>query len=317
MAKLLAALRAAAEITRLRVLSVLSGSELTVSELVQVLKQSQPRVSRHLKLLCESGLLERYQEGARVFYRITDAGEMARVARGILTMIDMNAHELEQDQRRLGQIKNKNAERAAAYFSKNASEWDSIRRLAVPDTYIEQKLIDCLNIDQPELFLDLGTGTGRILEIFSPFIIRGIGIDQSREMLRVARANLDSAGVNNCAVRQADIQNLRFDDNCVDLISIHQVLHYLEKPEFVVGEAARVLKPGGQLIMVDFLPHDFEFLREKHAHRRLGISRQLISRLAQNNHLVEVSFENLAPASRDNAHHLSVGLWNLRKSLSR
>jgi ArsR family transcriptional regulator len=314
MNKLLDALRAAAEITRLRILSVLSRSELTVSELMEILGQSQPRVSRHLKLLCDAGLLQRYQEGAWVLHRIADTGETADIARGILQMIDSSDSVFFQDQARLQQIKQFNAKRAAAYFSKNASEWDSVRTLAVPDTYIEKKLIDCLNIQEPGIFLDLGTGTGRILEIFSPYIQRGIGIDLSREMLQVARSNLDSAGVTNCTVRQCDINKLNFNENTVDIISIHQVLHYLDEPERVISEASRVLKPGGQLIIVDFLPHDLEFLREKHAHRRLGISEQSITQWAQANNLSLLDSEILSSRNPQNDKQLSVGLWNLKKT---
>lgn len=314
MTKLLTALRAAAQMTRLRILAVLGSSELTVSELMQILEQSQPRVSRHLKLLCDSGLLQRHQEGAWVFHRIADSEEMAAVAQGILSMIDIDSQALRHDQQRLQQIKQINAERALLYFGKNAADWDRIRKLAVPDNYIEKKLIDCLNINSPALFLDLGTGTGRILEIFSPYIKKGIGIDMSREMLLVARSNLDSAGVTNCSVRQNDINKLEFEDNTVDVITIHQVLHYLDQPQQVIKEAARVLKFGGQLIIADFLPHDLEFLREKHAHRRLGISEQTIAQWADANQLSLVTGEKLTSKKSADNTQLNMGLWNLTKS---
>ncbi len=313
MTKLLTALRAAAQMTRLRILSVLSNSELTVSELMQILEQSQPRVSRHLKLLCDSGLLQRYQEGAWVFHRVADSGEMAEVASGILRMIEVNAQELLCDQQRLQHIKQTNARRALAYFDKNAADWDRIRNLAVPDARIENKLLDCLSITKPALFLDLGTGTGRILEIFSPYIKKGVGIDLSRKMLQVARSKLDSATATNCSVRQNDINKLDFEDNTVDVITIHQVLHYLEQPELVIKEAARVLKFGGQLIIVDFLPHDLEFLREKHAHRRLGIPEQSIAQWADANQLSLISCDKLAEETTNNKH-LNIGLWSLIKS---
>lgn len=313
MRHLLTALRAAAEITRLRILSVLRDSELTVSELVQILDQSQPRVSRHLKLLCESGLLQRYQEGARVYHRIADSGENSRIARGILDMIDNNENAFHEIQLRLKNIKQKNAALAADYFDKNAGDWDSIRNLAIPDTYIERKLIECLNISKPELFLDLGTGTGRMLEIFSPHIVKGIGIDLSWEMLQVARSNLDSTGVKNCTVRQSDINELKISDNSVDVISIHQVLHYLERPDQVISESSRVLKSGGQLIIVDFLPHDLEFLRENHAHRRLGISHNAIQLWAEKCDLKLTSMDQLGANKPNQKNQLTVGLWTLTK----
>ena len=314
MIKLLAALRAAGESTRLRILSVLSSSELTVSELMHILDQSQPRVSRHLKLLCDAGLLQRYQEGSWVFHRINDAGNMATITRGILNLMDQTDPVLSLDQYRLQEIRQKNADQAAEYFRKNATDWDSIRKLAVPDTDVEKKLIDCLGSTQPGLFLDLGTGTGRILEIFSPHIEKGIGIDLSREMLLVARSNLDSTGTANCTVRQGDISQLSIEDESVDAVAIHQVLHYLENPRKVIEEAARVLKPGGQLIIVDFLPHDLEFLRADHAHRRLGFSDHTISQWATGNHLCVHRSEKLTPPdNKEEEESLSIGLWSLRK----
>ena len=312
MRSLLTALRAAAEITRLRILSVLRNSELTVSELMEILEQSQPRVSRHLKLLCDAGLLQRYPEGSWVFHRITDTGKTAEFISSVLDLIDMQDIDIARDQHKLQRIKSRNAAMAAEYFSKNAAEWDTIRRLAIPESYVEKKLIDCLDIDRPDLFLDLGTGTGRILEIFSPYIKKGIGIDMTREMLMLARSNLDTAGARNCSVRHQDIGNLSLEDNSVDAITIHQVLHYLDRPDEIIREAARVLRAHGQLIIVDFLPHDLEFLREKHAHRRLGISPQSILQWAGHCGLSLIGTEHLS-AARSDRDSLSIGLWNLRK----
>ncbi len=312
MRPLLTALRATAEITRLRILSVLCDSELTVSELMEILEQSQPRVSRHLKLLCDAGLVQRYPEGAWVFHRLTDSGKMAELISSALDLIDKQDTDITRDQQKLQKIKSRNAAMAAEYFSKNAAEWDTIRRLAIPDSYVEKKLIDCLEIERPDLFLDLGTGTGRILEIFSPYIKKGIGIDMTREMLMLARSNLDTAGARNCSVRHQDIGNLSLKDNSVDAITIHQVLHYLDRPDEIIREAARVLRAGGQLIVVDFLPHDLEFLREKHAHRRLGISPQSILQWAEHCGLNLVSTEHLSATGPDR-DSLSIGLWSLRK----
>ncbi|NKB76875.1 MAG: metalloregulator ArsR/SmtB family transcription factor [Gammaproteobacteria bacterium] len=310
---LLTALRAAGESTRLRILAILRTSELTVSELVEILDQSQPRVSRHLKLLCDSGLLERYQEGARVFHRITDNGSMISIAKGLLEMLDIPDQELLRDQARLDNIKSRNSALAAAYFKKNALEWDSIRTRMVDDLEIEQRLVSFIKAKKPAALLDLGTGTGRMLEIFSPHIQQGIGIDSSREMLTVARANLDSAGVTNCTVRQYDIRQLNFPDNAVDSVVIHQVLHYLDSPEEVIHEVVRVLKPKGQLIVVDFLPHDLEFLREKHAHRRLGITEQALQQWCKPDRCKLVYSEQLSTNEQTNYSSLIVGLWNFEK----
>lgn len=315
MNKLLTALRAAGESTRLRILAALRHGELTVSELTQILDQSQPRVSRHLKLLCDSELLERHQEGAWVFHRITDRQGIAEIARGLLDMIDFSDPELERDQKKLAQIRAEKSALAASYFSQHAEEWDSIRVRMVSDTDIEQRLGELLHSRSIDLFLDLGTGTGRILEILAPQVRKGMGYDLSREMLGVARSNLENAGVTNCTVRSSDIHSIGMDDACADLITIHQVLHYCDNPEKVVSEAARLLKPGGQLLLVDFLPHDLEFLRELHAHQRLGFSASTIEQWCNRSGLKIASFEKLQAGTSGNDHQtLTVGLWNALKN---
>ena len=181
------------------------------------------------------------------------------------------------------------------------------------DTEIERRLIAQLPNIPPRLLLDLGTGTGRILEILSPFIEKGVGIDLNREMLQVARSNLDSAGAANCTVRQGDISQLPFADNNVDLIVIHQVLHYMDDPNEALAESARVLKPDGCILVVDFLPHELEFLREKHAHRRLGFSNEIMAQWASRHSLKVIAHEKLAPTNQASNSLLSVGLWNLSK----
>ena len=311
--KLLTALRAAAESTRLRILSVLRSTELTVSELVEILNQSQPRVSRHLKLLCDSGLLERYREGAWVFYHLADTGKMSDIVRSIIEMIDLNDSIFNNDQSRLKDIKARNAEIATQYFSRNASEWDSIRHLAVPDIDLDLRLVASLTaIQKNGLFLDLGTGTGRILQVYSSYFDKCIGFDLNREMLQVARANLDSAGIENCIVRQGDIESLPLEPDTADFITLHQVLHYLNNPETAIAEAARVMKKNAHLVIVDFLPHDFEFLREIHAHRRLGFSDQTINSWAKSCNLSILNTEHLHPGNPEEKA-LSIGLWSLRK----
>ena len=221
-----------------------------------------------------------------------------------------------QDQQRLNQVKRRNATQAAQYFSQIAPEWDQLRELAVPDNYVEQKLINFLKGEKPRLLLDIGTGTGRILQVFAPNIVRGLGFDLSREMLAVARANLNSERITNCTVRQSDITNLEIESGCADVVTIHQVLHYLESPQRVLGEANRVLSKGGQLIIVDFLPHDLEFLREIHAHRHLGISNEDIRNWAKANRMSIETFEILQSDSGQVGSQepsLDIGLWNLRK----
>ena len=265
-------LKAAAESSRLRILALLSRGDLTVSDLTEILGQSQPRVSRHLKLLLEAGLIGRYQEGSWAFFRLSDADSARDFVLGLVSGIRGADPQIERDLERLAAVKRKRQDRAAEYFSENAASWDHIRSLHVPDHAVEAALLKLVGNRPFQSMLDLGTGTGRLLEIFAPLYRRGVGIDMSREMLTVARANLDKAGISNAQVRQGDIFSPPVERNAFDLVTIHQVLHYLDDPARAIGEAARLLRPSGRLIIVDFAPHVLEFLRNDHAHLRLGFS---------------------------------------------
>jgi ubiquinone/menaquinone biosynthesis C-methylase UbiE/DNA-binding transcriptional ArsR family regulator len=269
MDQLLSGLRAAAEPTRLRLLVLCAQGELTVGELTDILGQSQPRVSRHLKLLCDAGLLDRFREGSRVFYRLAEGGALARRLLDLLPEPDPT---LALDRERLGQVRRQRAEHATAYFRANAAQWDRIRSLYVDEKEVEAALVKLLPADGLRELLDIGTGTGRMLEVFGPRVERVVGVDLSREMLTVARVNLERAALRNCSIRQADMYQLPLPGASFDAVVIHQVLHYAEHPAQVVAEAARVLRPGGRLVIADFAPHDLEFLRLEHAHRRLGFA---------------------------------------------
>ncbi len=270
--ELLGALRAVAEPTRLRLLVLCSRGELTVSELAHILGQSQPRVSRHLKLMCEAGLLDRFREGSWVFYRLAGAGGASGLARHLVAACGERDPTLILDLQRLASIKRQRAERAAAYFSENAPRWDSIRSLYIDERDVEAALIDIIDAAQPRDLLDIGTGTGRILEILGPRVGQALGIDMSREMLAVARVNLERAGAVNGTVRLGDMYQLPLPDASFDAVVIHQVLHYADRPASAIAEAARVLRPNGVLVVVDFAPHQLEYLRDEHAHRRLGFA---------------------------------------------
>ncbi|MCK6449422.1 MAG: metalloregulator ArsR/SmtB family transcription factor [Alphaproteobacteria bacterium] len=270
MDELLSGLRAAAEPSRLRLLALCAHAELTVSELTQILGQSQPRVSRHLKLLCEAGLLDRCREGTWVFYRVAQHGPGAELTRGLIDLIPPDDATLGRDLARLGDVRRARAEAAAAYFRANAARWDEIRSLHVDDRVVEGALLEMLPRQGIADLLDIGTGTGRMLELFAERVEHAVGIDMSREMLAVARANLDKTGRRNCLVRQGDMYQLPLPDRSFDAVIIHQVLHYADEPAEAIAEAARVLRPGGRLVVVDFAPHELEHLRSEHAHRRLG-----------------------------------------------
>ena len=268
---LLSRLRAIAEPTRLRLLALCAEGEMTVSELTRVLGQSQPRVSRHLKLLCDAGLLERRPEGSWVFYSLAGGGGGGALGRHIAGLVPVDDARVALDRKRLEEIKQMRAENAAAYFRANAAAWDRIRSLHVDDSDVEQALAGILSGPVSD-FLDIGTGTGRMLQIFGSRVARGVGVDTSRDMLAVARANLEGAGLRNCHVRQADMYGLPWADASFDAITIHQVLHYADRPAAAIAEAARVLRPDGRLVIVDFAPHELERLRKEAAHRRLGFA---------------------------------------------
>ncbi len=275
MDQVLAALRAAGEETRLRLLALCARADLTVSDLTRILGQSQPRISRHLKVLCESGLLARLREGSWVFYRPAMDGPGADVARRVVAMLPEDDPVLLRDRGRMTAIQEERAFSAASYFRDNAAQWDAIRSLHVDEAEVERALVKALEADGDGSLgdlVDIGTGTGRMLTLLGPKAERAIGIDQSREMLAVARAALDAADLRHCLVRLGDIYGLPLDGGSADVVVIHQVLHYAERPAAAIAEAARLLCPGGRLAVVDFAPHDLENLREEHNHRRLGFA---------------------------------------------
>ena len=305
---LLEGLKAAAEDTRLRLLALLGEPELTVSDLTEILGQSQPRISRHLKLLAEAGLVERHREASWAFYRRAGEGEGAALGETLLQLLDPADPVLARDRERLARVRAARAAAAQEYFRRHASEWNEIRKLHVADAAVESAILDALKGVRIESLLDLGTGTGRMLELFGPNIDRGLGVDLNPEMLAVARANLERAGLKNCAVRQGEFYNLALARDAFDVVIVHQVLHYLDDGARAIREAARVLRPGGRLVVVDFAPHDLEFLREEHAHRRLGFAEETVAQWMRAAGLEMVLHRSLAP-KKDGKGKLTVSLW--------
>jgi ubiquinone/menaquinone biosynthesis C-methylase UbiE/DNA-binding transcriptional ArsR family regulator len=305
------ALRAAAEATRLRVLMLLAEAELTVSDLTEILRQSQPRISRHLRLLSEAGLVERYREGAWAFFRLAERGGGAEAARVLIGRLDPADPVVTRDRERLAEVRAARAGAAQAYFRAHAAEWDRIRRLHIADVAVEAAIRAALAERPPRSLLDLGTGTGRMLELFGPEIDRGLGIDLSPDMLRLARTRLERAGLKHCSVRQGDIYDLRLPRDSFDVVLVHQVLHYLDDGARAIREAARVLRPGGALLVVDFAPHDLEFLRQEHAHLRLGFAAETVAQWMTAAGLDVVLQDTLAPEPGSEGK-IAVSLWLAR-----
>ena len=305
------ALKAAGEETRLRVLALLGESELTVSDLTDILRQSQPRMSRHLKLLAEAGLVERFREGTWAFFRLVEQGGVAAVARAILERLDPADPVIARDRERLADVRAARADAAQAYFRAHAAEWDRIRKLHVPETAVEEAIRTALADTPFRSLLDLGTGTGRMLELFGPNIERGLGLDLSLDMLAIARDRLEQTGIKHCSVRQGDLYDLPLGNDTFDVVILHQVLHFLDDGARAIKEAARVLRPGGRLLVVDFAPHEQEFLREQFAHRRLGFAPETVTHWMTASGLEPVMHRSLAPEPGSEGK-IAVSLWLAR-----
>ncbi len=277
--------QALADPSRLRILALLSRMELSVGELAHLLGQSQPRVSRHVRILADAGIVERRKEGSWVFLAIADAERTEPLLSLISQWADKHTIQIfEADSQRLSAVRADRAEAAARYFSTHADVWDSIRSLHVAESEVERAIARALGQHGLGRLVDIGTGTGRMIELFGPFdgaqdrprAAQAIGIDRSSEMLRLARAKLESAGVQS-SLRQGDMYALPLTDGSADSIIIHQVLHYAHAPADAIGEAARVLSPGGTLLVVDFAAHEREELRTRDAHMRLGFSDEVMT----------------------------------------
>jgi len=298
------ALRAAGEPTRLRILSLLAAEELSVMELSRILEQSQPRVSRHLKLMTEAGLIERFPDGAWVFYRLATDGDHRRLVDAVLDLLGETSQP-DRDFQRLAEIRVEREAAALAYFERIAPRWDEIRSLYAPERTVEAAVEQAAGPGPFERVVDLGTGSGRMLTLFARKSKCAIGLDLSQQMLNIARANVSRAGLDKIELRHGDIFSTRLPSATADLVLVHQVLHYLSDPKAAVAEAARLVSAGGRLLIVDFAPHDLEFLRAEHRHRRLGFSDEEMERW-----LEEAGLHAKPPATLEPAEQgLTVKIW--------
>ena len=285
MADALDLFRALADPTRLRIVALLRRMELSVGELAQVLGQSQPRVSRHVKILCDAGLSERRKEGSWVFVALCGGADTARLAA----------------------VRADRAAAAAQWFEVNAGQWDAIRSLHIAESEVEAAMAAVLGDGRVRRLVDIGTGTGRMLELFAPGAEAAIGIDRSSEMLRLARAKLSERGLDKAELRQADLYALPIEDGSADLAIVHHVLHFAQAPDAAIAEAARVLGEGGRLLIADFAPHEREELRSQDAHARLGFSDEQMLGWFASAGLAPVRTETLEGGE------LTVKLWLGRK----
>jgi ArsR family transcriptional regulator len=307
-------LRAAGEPTRLRILALLSREELAVLELTRILGQSQPRVSRHLKILAEAGLVERFPDGAWVFYRLAGGVEARALADQAIGMIASLDAVLLRDAERLEGVAAERASEAAAYFADNAERWDEIRSLYVSEAAVEAAILEAAGAGPFRRVIDLGTGSGRMLTLLGPKAKSALGLDLSRQMLNIARTNVARAGLGSCELRHGDILGTGLETGEADLVVVHQVLHYLGEPASAVAEAARLVGKGGRLLVIDFAPHDLEFLRAEHRHRRLGFFDNEIQRWLESAGLMGVRAVTLPPAAPGG---LTVKVWSAEHGAER
>jgi len=303
--------QALADPTRLRIVQLLRAMELSVGELAQILGQSQPRVSRHLKVLADAAIVERRKEGSWVFLTLGDQAQVEPLFALVDRWCDADASaQFATDAARTEAIRGERAEAANRYFASHAEMWDQIRSLHVAESEVERAIDQALGSRPLGELIDIGTGTGRMIELFGPRAAHAIGIDRSSDMLRVARVKLEAAGIAS-SLRQGDMYALPLADGSADNVVIHQVLHYAHSPASAIAEAARVLSPGGTLLVVDFAAHEREELRVRDAHIRLGFEDEAMA-----------AWFNSAGLALDHVEHLEGGeltvtLWRGVKQVER
>ncbi len=303
--------RALADPTRLRIMRLLGSTELAVGEVAQVLGQSQPRVSRHIGILCDAGLAERRREGSWVFLRAgANSGEAPPLSRAVAELlveaeaVDAQfAEECRQDRRKLAEIREHRESEALAYFSDHAEDWDELRRMHSSDEAVEAALARALEARPLGRLLDIGTGTGRMAELFAERAERIVALDKSLAMLRVARAKLQHLPAERVELVQGDFGSLPFAADSFDTVLFHQVLHFAQAPATVLAEAARVTRPDGRVAIVDFAAHQREELRDRHAHARLGFEDSALAGM-----LDAAGFEPAAPIALEDGE-LVVKIW--------
>lgn len=310
---IVSAQKAIADENRLRLLLALREGELTVGELTQILAQSQPGVSRHLKILADAKLIERQPEGAFVFYRLQNQPPFGPWLAATLNLIDVGDPALQSDRQRLIAIKAERQLVCEQYFRDHAASWAEERKFFGDPSSIDAAILQAVGSAKIDQLIDLGTGTGHILTLLADQVGDGLGIDSSAEMLALARQNLEQAGLTHCRVRAADVTALPCRHAQVDWVTMVQVLHYLDRPTLVFREVARVLRPGGQFLIVDLATHTAEHLRQFHKHRRLGFADQDIQQYGSDAGLTVKITKSIAETRAPTGETLIVKLWQVEK----
>jgi DNA-binding transcriptional ArsR family regulator len=246
------ALKAISEPTRFRLVRLCAQGELTVSELMRIVGQSQPRVSRHLKLLQDAGILERFREQHWVFYRVAQEEHYQLLVSGLIKQIEKNETIIQLDQSRLIELQAARATLSETFIETELPDWLRLHEYHGDTARFESAVQDALAEKTVGHLLDVATGTGRMLKIVGPLASSGVGIDLSKKMVTVARSVLAESGLAHLTVRQEDMYQMRFAARHFDTITIDQVLYFATNPDALIKETARVLKYGGRLLVVAF-----------------------------------------------------------------
>lgn len=308
---LLNIMRALADPTRLRMALLVSSMELSVGEMALILNQSQPRVSRHIRILDEAHIIERRKEGSWVFLRSGNFAQLDALNSILRSPEIFRSDIVRADMEKLEQVRASRAEMAETYFAQHASEWDQIRSLHISETEVEQEMQRILSAYSLGRMLDVGTGTGRMIELFAAQSDYAAAVDNSPEMLRVARAKIDRLSANTGSridMMLGDFNALPINDGSFDTLILHQVLHYAQNPQRVINEASRVLSDNGRLMIVDFAPHNHEDLRKHHAHARLGFSKDIMVQNFRSAGL-HLAHHSELPNHKSSAEALTVSIW--------
>ncbi len=260
------ALRAAGEPSRLRLLAVLAKAELTVGELCEIVGQSQPRVSRHLKVLLDAGLLDRFREEHWVYYRVPASGAAHDIVRQLLGLVVAEDDVLVRDHKRMEGVIAERARRATDELPAEARSGPSPEIEALVVREFEGKPVGVL--------LDVGTGRGHLLELLAPRASRAVGIDISTDALRLARTNVHGAGLSHCELQHGDVYDLPFAPATFDTATLDRMLATARRPLLALAEIARTLKPGGRLVVIE----DFDALFDATKTNPITTLRQWLSR---------------------------------------